>query len=495
MSPPSERPTFRESAVIVLIRDHGANLEVFWAKRSDEVAVQPGFRAFLGGKVDAADAELPIAGAADLADRAARACAIREAFEEAGVLVGLEAPVAGAPLEPARARLLAGETSFAALALEHGWRFRADALVFAGRWQTPAFSHARFDTIYWLARVPEGQEPRVTKGELESGEWVKPLAALDRYRHGEVTFVAPILWTLIALAEGEDDLAARLASGPERAGQPVRRIEMKWGIVLHPMKTRPLPPATHTNAYLVGERELALIDPGSGEPEELQALFALTDQLATDGRRVTMILVTHHHPDHTGGVEAARQHYRVPVCGHAELARALKLDVTLRDGEWLPLLAGLGDWNLRVLHTPGHSRDHLCFLHPRTRSLFAGDLIPGGTGTVVIDPPDGDMTQYLASLERLLTLGIETIFPAHGAPQGAAERRIRGLIRHRLEREAKVHAALGDDPRDLATLVELAYTDTPRELYGWAERSLLAHLIKLESDGRAVRVGERWQRA
>ena len=112
---------------------------------------------------------------------------------------------------------------------------------------------------------------------------------------------------------------------------------------------------------------------------------------------------------------------------------------------------------------------------------------------MVIDPPDGDMRAYLESLERCAALEPVTLFPAHGSPAGAAERRIRALIRHRLEREAKVAAALGAEPQPLAELVPLVYDDTPRDLWSCAERSLLAHLEKLEREGRAGRVGERWR--
>ena len=301
------------------------------------------------------------------------------------------------------------------------------------------------------------------------------------------------LWTLIALAEGESGLAARIAEGPTRAATPVRRVELQWGVVLHAMPTQPLPPALYTNAYLIGEREMALVDPGSGEPEHLRELFLLTDHLAAEGRKVTMIVVTHHHPDHTGGVAACRERFGARVVGHRELARHLPLDVVVKDGDVLPLLPGLNDWSLRVLETPGHSRDSISLWHEQRRALFCGDLLPGGAGSVVIDPPDGDMHDYLASLERCAVLEPQTLFPAHGSPSGAAVRRIRALVRHRLEREAKVVGALAETPRSLAELVPLVYDDTPRELWSWAERSLLAHLQKLERDGRAARVGESWR--
>lgn len=495
MSPP-ELAKFRDSAAVVLVRGDGPTLEVFWVKRSEAVTFQPGFRAFIGGKVDAADAQVDLPGMEDQLERAARVCAVRESLEETGVLVGVNGGEQdAATLAQARARLLAGSVAFAKLAAEHGWVLDPAQLTFAGRWQTPVFAPVRFDTFFFLAHVPAGQQPTVEPGELESGEWVKPLEALDRYRHGHATFAAPILWTLVALAEGPAQLNERLALGPQRAATPVRRVELKWGVVLHPMETMPLPPARHTNAYLIGEKEMILVDPGSGDPATLEELFTLISVLEAEGRRVKLIVVTHHHADHTGGVEACRARYGAKVAGHASLGATLRLDFTVKDGDWLPLVPGLGDWNLQVLHTPGHTQDSLSLWHPRTRSVFVGDLLPGGLGSVIIDPPDGDMQQYFTSLERVASLLPETIFPAHGSPQGAAVRRIGQLIAHRRERETKVLAALDAAPCTLRELVERAYTDTRPELWPYAERSLLAHLLLLEREQRAVREGERWRLA
>lgn len=493
---PAPAPKFRDSAAVVLIRGHGKALEVYWVRRSDAVAFMPGFYAFVGGTVDAADADLPFADVPDDAPAHARACAIREALEETGVLLGLgSATPSSAEREELRRRLLAGQERLIDVARSRGWKFRAADLEPAGRWTTPPFAARRFDTLYFLARVPPGQDASIQPGELAMGEWIAPARALERWREGEVTFVAPILRTLEELALGEQDLAVRLVSAPERAGQPVRRIEPQWGVVLQPMKTRPLPPATHTNAYLVGEGEMVMIDPGGGDPAEVEALTSLIDTLARDGRRLKCVVVTHDHPDHIGALAAVRERYRVPVGAHPLTAPAIGADFTLSDGDTIALATPGRDWTLRALHTPGHTRGHLCLLHERTRSLFTGDHIPGGGGTVIIDPPDGDMTQYLASLERLLREPVETLFPGHGSPQGAAERRIRGLIRHRREREAKVLAALDAEPRTLEELVERAYADTARELWKYAERSLLAHLLDLESRGAAARDGERWRRS
>jgi len=460
-------------------------------RRSDAVSFMPGFHAFVGGLAGPDDPALPLEGTADERGRTLRACAVREAFEEIGVLLAREGQRDAATLEEARERLLCGEATFGALAKDCGWRFHAGDLPDAGRWMTPPFSSVRVDASYFLARLPEGQSPSIDDSELADGEWITAAAAIERWRRGEVTIAAPILHTLQAIAEGEDGLARRLVDAPARAGTPPR-IELKWGIVLHPMKTKPLPPATHTNAYLVGDDRVALIDPGSGEPAELEALESIVARLAADGRTLDRILLTHAHPDHIGGVAALRERHGVPVFGHAAIADTVRLDGTLKDGDVVALPSRDG-WDLEVIHTPGHARGHLCFFHRRTRSLLCGDHIVG-LGTVIIDPPEGDMADYIASLERLAGLGVETLFPAHGSPQGAAPRRIRALIAHRLERERKVAEALDGEPRSLAALVERAYADTSRELWPYAERSLLAHLLKLEREGRAVRTGETWRR-
>jgi len=171
----------------------------------------------------------------------------------------------------------------------------------------------------------------------------------------------------------------------------------------------------------------------------------------------------------------------------------VRLDGTLADGDRLELPSQGTSWELRVIHTPGHARGHLCFFHERTGALLTGDHIVG-SGTVIVDPPEGDMADYVASLERLAALPVRWLFPAHGSPQGAAQRRIRALIAHRLEREQRVLESLSGDPRPPGELVPAAYSDTPRDLWTYAERSLLAHLIKLEREGRAAREATGWRR-
>jgi glyoxylase-like metal-dependent hydrolase (beta-lactamase superfamily II) len=150
-----------------------------------------------------------------------------------------------------------------------------------------------------------------------------------------------------------------------------------------------------------------------------------------------------------------------------------------------------GGATLRVIHTPGHASNHVCFLLEEERVLFTGDHIIQGS-TVVIDPPDGDMAAYLASLEFLLSEPPACLAPGHGTLMPNPEAAIQGLIRHRLRREAKVLTALPHHPEDLATLVRRVYDDVDPRLHPLAQRSLLAHLLKLAAEGRATRVADSW---
>src|SRR5262252_3032390 len=226
-APATAKRTHRPSACVVLIRGEGEGLQTFWVRRSERVTYMPEFRAFVGGNVDAADAQIPIEGAGGQ-DAIERVCAIREAFEEAGVLLAADDPGTPEELSLARSRLLAGKATFGELAAAHGWRFRADALTPAGRWTTPPFSPRRFETQFFVARMPEDQTASVREGELSQGEWVRPVDALRRWQMGYEIYAAPILYTMVGLAHGAEGIA-RLHEAPDAAGVPVRRIELAWG--------------------------------------------------------------------------------------------------------------------------------------------------------------------------------------------------------------------------------------------------------------------------
>jgi len=259
--------------------------------------------------------------------------------------------------------------------------------------------------------------------------------------------------------------------------------------------TETLPPANHTNAYLVGEQTCYLVDPGATRVEEQQRLFEALEEALVDGRRLAAVLLTHAHRDHVGAVSAVVERYGVPVWAHAETARALvdrlSVDRELEDGEIIPLGTapdGQPGWNLEVLHTPGHAPGHLSFRESRYGAILAGDMI-STLSTIVIAPPDGHLGTYLDSLMRLRALPSATIYPAHGPAKRDSHAVIDGYLQHRAERERKVVAALADEPRSLDEILPLAYDDVPPQVSALARLSLEAGLVKLCEDGVAEVAG------
>jgi glyoxylase-like metal-dependent hydrolase (beta-lactamase superfamily II) len=238
-----------------------------------------------------------------------------------------------------------------------------------------------------------------------------------------------------------------------------------------------------TNTYLVGEREPILVDTGAGLAEypPLLAQFLATERLGDVGR----VLLTHRHRDHMGGVTDLRRLYpRVPVAKLVVNDPALPVRMEpLADGA---VIRGDGV-TLHALHTPGHASDHLCFYLEEEQALFTGDLILGGS-TTVIPPDDGDLADYLASLRRLLELDVQRIYPGHGPVLEPARPVIEEFIAHRLEREAQILEAVSAGAETVADIVARVYHDVAPALHPVARLSVQSHLHKLEREGRVHRL-------
>jgi glyoxylase-like metal-dependent hydrolase (beta-lactamase superfamily II) len=233
-----------------------------------------------------------------------------------------------------------------------------------------------------------------------------------------------------------------------------------------------------TNTWVVGEAPTVVIDPGPDDDAHLA-------EVAATAGLVAAVLVTHDHEDHAEGARRFADRVGAPL-------RSWRLQGAehLRDGE---IVRG-GGVELRAVHAPGHSADHLCFFVSAEAALFTGDTVLG-RGTSFLDPPDGDLTKYLASLERLRDLAPRTIYPGHGPVLLDGTAALAGYLEHRQERERQVLAELAGGPRTVDALVAAIYETYPQEVRPLAARSMTAHLRKLENEGRAEGKGRGSARA
>ena len=549
-TPPEQ--SVRAACTVVLLRDGAAGLEVLLLLRAAGARFLGGFHVFPGGAIVPEDRDASaMQRVVGLQDAAASArlgipsggvsfwlAAVRETFEECGILLavdesrGVLEPDRLATVRPDRAAVNAGTMSFVDLLRAHRLVVPAQDLVYFDHWLTPPTRTRRFDTRFFMARAPQGQPASHDGAETVDARWVRPDEALAEAGRGAIEIANATSTTLKMLAQRssvEEALAAARSLAEIEANRPCiaqgsagprtfyphdpAYHEIHWCDPSESMQTtydlvpgvaKPLDrwaarliapnrgPMTGpgTNSYFVGERELAVIDPGPLDEDHLAALMAYGDG------RIRWILCTHAHRDHSPA--AARlaaatgaQVIGMPAPSGLGHDPTFAPDRIIGDGEVMQL----GEVSLSAIHTPGHASNHLCFHLRSTGMLFTGDHVMQGS-TVVIAPPDGSMRLYLRSLERLLALDIAIIAPGHGYLIGAAHREVRRLIRHRLWREARVLAAVErKGPASVDELLDDVYPDLTPALRGAASHSLHAHLLKLVEDGAASEEAGRYAAA
>lgn len=532
LHPQREPAAPRPAATVLLLRDGTEGLEVLMTRRSATASFAPGAYVFPGGGIDADDvqghaiaARRPTQGDLHLTQAIA---AIRESFEELGVLLARRAD--GTPATAADVAALDRHAPFLAQCRARGLELCADQVFVLAHWITDRDLPRRFDVPFLVARMPDGQEPVADEAEQFEPVWVRPADALARHEAGQFFMIFPTIRTLERLkshATVQEVLAACAGEKPlwtscPRAGflggaeHRFMEHEMPYGELalvcpdgqlLHHLDWRCNEPVAllknvvrmtapnpgvmtgpGTNSYIVGDPATGylVIDPGPNDPEHIDRLWRAT------GGQIRLIVCTHSHPDHSPGARPLQALCadRPPILGLASAATArpaseFQPDRPLADNEVLVLGTGKDRHSLRVLHTPGHAANHLCLVLLEDGLLFSGDHILNGS-TTVVDPPDGDMTAYLESLDRLSLAcadhAIEFILPAHGHVLGFAPRAIAMLKAHRLQREARIVAAMRARPGgSLEEWVELAYADVPARMWPVAKRSLLAHVQRIEA--------------
>ena len=492
-------PSPKDAAAVILLRPDTDpnNPEVYWVKRSTRLAFLGGYRAFPGGQLETSDADVKVRNCFDQETAAMINCAARELFEEVGVMLARGSKTLTVGQRASLWDDLESHRMTWPELLEHyGLYLDANDFTFAGRWVTPPFAPRRFDTWFFLAKCPPKQEPQTTPdSELESGEWIAAGDAYAQWQRSEIIVVPPVLHAMESLGAGlNEDTVARFLSVPEAHREPNRRMEFQPNYICFPVRTPTRPPATHTNCYLIyGNEEFLIVDPGSPYEDEQAALNKCVDDLIRDGWLTPReIVLTHVHPDHVAGVDALNSfletnHGRpIPVAAHRRTAESLKghveVDRFIEDEEVI-VLDGELEIRLRALFTPGHARGHLCLYDERTGALLSGDNVVG-FGSVLIDPADGNMRDYLASLARMRALpNLSVLFGGHGPPIANPYERIDEYISHRLQREELILDAVRSGASTPKEIVARAYRDVLPKAHAMAERAVLAHLEKLIADG------------
>ncbi|WP_294260488.1 MBL fold metallo-hydrolase [uncultured Comamonas sp.] len=546
LQPQREPVPARDASTLLLLRDcaDGTGFEVLMTRRADQGIFANAY-VFPGGGLEDQDADpgnhvlarvrpgmVEIGGT----ERITQALAgIRETFEELGILLAYDR--AGQPVPAAEVQQLDRKAPLYEQCRARGWSLAVDQLWYLAHWTAPLNLPKRFNVPFLVARMPEGQTAVADETEQFEPTWIRPQQALERFEEKRLFILFPTLSTLQRLTGYADTQAVLDALRSEKPlwhahpragylkGQDTRYLEtdMAYGELemVHPdgqaahhldwqfekavplrknlmRLTAPNPgmmTGPGTNSYLVGDAHTGYIaiDPGPNDAEHLQRLHDAA------GGDIRYIVCTHSHPDHSPGASPLQAmvllsgHARPPIMGlpSAPTARTnsrFRPEVTLQDGERITL-RGQGEegeitHTLQAIFTPGHAANHLCFLLVEDALLFSGDHILNGS-TTVISPPDGNMIDYLDSLDRLHALCLEHdiryILPAHGYVLGFAQHQITRLKAHRLAREAKVHQAMRTKPDgSIQDWVAIAYADTPPALWPVAQQSLLAHVERIQ---------------
>lgn len=466
----NESGALRPAATVVVARPAEDGVEVLMVRRGPANRFGPGFVVFPGGVVEPGDGDL----AARLfgrADEQTRACALRELYEETGLLLtarGLRVRTAPRP----------------ALRVVDFPHPDPGGLVEIARWVAPEELPERFDAVFFAVAATGDIEPSPDGVEVDRAWWSRPGDVIARRDEG------PLMWPTLATLEAlsacrsvEDVLALRIPQAPRPETVPpppapmadAGAVVQREASIVRVLAPNPGPFTLEgTNTWIVGRDPSVVIDPGPDDPRHIEAVIE-------DAAPIGAILLTHHHPDHAPGAARLLAVTGAPVFAHRPSVRQR------------PLVHGqiveIGQARLLVRHTPGHTPDHVAFFLPAEGALFTGDAVLG-RGTSVIDPPEGDMTSYIRSLREMRELTPRRIYPGHGPVVFEAMAKLDEYLAHRALREEQILAALAEGKRTPAEMVPHIYADeVPESMFAVAARSVLAHLIRLERQGRVARIG------
>ena len=478
----------RPTVTLTLTRDGPDGVEVLLGRRAESMRAFPGYWAFPGGGVSRTDRE----GEAFVQNTTSGSTSsvvavVREMSEELGVVPNGSSIIAvDAGLRKA---ILEDKLAFINALKQETLVTNTSELRHISSRTTPPFGPMQFENTFYHLHIGNQEFNPSTdmQTEFTAFAWMQPSDMLSRWKMHEIRVAPPVVTLLMEVERTLRHFDGNIVRAAEdlQKRQPGRRsILFAHGVEVVPVKTATLPPADHTNAYLVGdpEGEFVLVDPACRMREGMEQLAEAVDRHHGD---LIAILFTHSHGDHIGDMDLLREALDVPVWGSEYTSKTVHCDRILADGQILQL--GNQEWT--VLITPGHHPGHICLLSKA--GLVAGDMV-AGIGTILIPPGTGDMDLYIEQLQRLRDMKPHLMFPSHGPVISLPEKTLTYYIKHRKERHQRVLDAVDSGLTTVSEISVQAYANTPDAHPGLAQDQTLAHLLSHERSGRVQQTGQGW---
>ena len=482
---------FRQSSAVILTRMVEGEMEILLGLRSATMPIFASYWAFPGGgssRNDRAAAQL-----LEWNDETAlqRITCLREMIEEVGwvpLVDGVQT------CDPELRRRLMDERGAIPELLASVHDLDGERLKWFGERFTPPIAPLRFHNTWFSLFVNNDLELPEAGDELTEFKWMRPGLAMKAWQSGEMLIPPPIVQALRAFETAQqqlDDCAAITAEASRLTflHEPPR-IEFAWPVECIPLPTHTLPPATHTNAYLLGIPGSGglLIDPTVQDDEAEEILAFCVRRFEEAGGAIERVIISHRHSDHIPDMKRLRRITNATIAASATTLQSLGLEgEVLQDGQEIKT-GGVGSETWSVLETPGHCDGHICLIG--SAGIFVGDMM-AGVGTILIGD-DGDMGVYLEQLGRLQNLDAKLAFPSHGPVIANPSQKLAELIQHRREREESILRVLKDVDGDVHELRDIVYADTPGADPSLALMQILSHLASLEKSGSVRRDQGRW---
>ena len=481
----------RPSATLMITRDGIDGVEVLLGRRSESMPAFPEYWAFPGGGLSRVD-KLAVEELDQLTgtNAAAIAAIMREVVEELGFACDNGKIVAVDNM--ARNLVVKDKANWLVQVKQGNIPCDTTGIRHISSRTTPPFGPVLFENTFLhihggsIEEVP--QASIVGQTEFVEFTWQTAEQFLQRWQRFEMKIAPPVVTLLMqlkrTLSQFNGDM---ILSAEEMERQQIgrRSILFAHGVEVVPVKTATLPPADHTNSYLIGDPDgdFVLVDPAARMREGMEQLATAVER---HNGNLVAILFTHPHSDHLGDFDLLREAFDVPIWGSIETSSHIQCQRILVDGEILEL--GKQKW--QVLQTPGHHPGHICLLGDA--GLVAGDMV-AGIGTILIPPNEGDMDQYLQQLQRLIDLKPHLIFPSHGPVIPSPEKKLQYYLNHRAARHQKVLAAVSDGNQTLAQIANIAYQDSPDAHPLLAQDQTLSHLLSHQRNGKIRQQKNNWK--